>query len=905
VRAERRDENPYVGPQPFERKDADRFFGREREARNAYSLVAAHRTIVVYAPSGVGKTSLINAALAPTLEDKGFEVLPLGRLRGPIAAPPSVRNVFVFNAITNWTKELSDPRKPAQSEGRARARAPDTGRVDEMRLVDFLGKRKHIPNEEGTPSPRVVIVDQVEEVFTLHPEHWAHRRPFFEDVRQALDADPLLKIVLALREDYLADLDAHADLFADRLRNRLRLERLREEPALAAVTGPLERTERAFAPGSAEKLVEDLRKVRVDTGTGRTIEIVGEFVEPVHLQVVCRTLWSALPAHVKRITRRNLREFGDVNQVLARSYSEAIEEAADETGIGEAELRSWFEQQFITSLGTRGTVYRTPLTTAGIPNEVIDVLESRRVLKAEYRANVRWYEITHDRLIEPILDSNKEFLMRALQPSIEEHEPSRRANKLLARSEEARSAYQLDGALALAREALAVYREHGDSHGAASTLKYIADLHLQVSDDESALQVYEQALEAYRDLGDGIGEALTLAGIGEIYLFRSEGEQAVKLFEDALSLYRELGQGRSLAAANALFNVAWVLLDAQDFTGAVDYLTQALQIFLELGDQAGVANTLTNIGHSYFNVGNSRAALEASEQALLLYKELGDRAGEAVARGNVGYGRLEIGDYEGALDALRKALVLFEETGDREGKARTSYHIGLAFVRAGRHPEAAEHFSSALALFRELGDRDAEADTLRSLGEVHFLMAEYEEAVACFASVLELEPDDVSAYRGRGTAYWYWGKLRQAIDDFTAGLELDPDALDIYSDRGQALAEMDEFERALVDLDHVVEDGADRELVSYARSGRGLAYAGLGEYERAREEFRASIRSRPGNAWAYFNRALMYELCGDPARALTDFRKALDKEDPPLPPRKRAVAELRSGEPVGRAAGKA
>jgi hypothetical protein len=73
--------NPYVGPRPFERPDAALFFGREADSLELMSLVIASRVVLVYAASGAGKTSLMNAGLVPLLErEEHFDVLPGARL---------------------------------------------------------------------------------------------------------------------------------------------------------------------------------------------------------------------------------------------------------------------------------------------------------------------------------------------------------------------------------------------------------------------------------------------------------------------------------------------------------------------------------------------------------------------------------------------------------------------------------------------------------------------------------------------------------------------------------------------------------------------------------------------------------------------------------------------------------
>jgi hypothetical protein len=387
--------SPYVGPRPFERQDRDLFFGRDREASEVLSLIIAHRMLLLYAPSGAGKTSLINAGLIPLLEEEGFEVLPLARVCGLISEDvesDGIPNLYAFNTLMSWAEEETDPRRMAQ-----------------MSLAGFLKKREHTIDEEGLPSARVVIFDQFEELFVFYQERWRDREGFFEQVRDALEGDPLLRVVFAIREDYVARLDPFARLLPERLRTRFRLERLREGAALLAVKEPLGKTGRTFAPGVAESLIKELLKARAVSATGEMTEIEGQYVEPVQLQVVCLTLWSSLPPETTVINRAHLQEFGDVNRALSSFYKDAIRAATQITGVEEASLRDWCGKTLITPMGTRGTVCREEDSTGGIANAAVDILESRHLIRAEYRAGARWYELTHDRFIEPILASNEEW----------------------------------------------------------------------------------------------------------------------------------------------------------------------------------------------------------------------------------------------------------------------------------------------------------------------------------------------------------------------------------------------------------------------------------------------------------------------------------------------------------------
>jgi hypothetical protein len=331
-----RDGNPYVGPRPFERSDSGRFFGREREMRDLASIVVAHRVVLLYSASGAGKSSLLNAAVLPLLEAKNFDVVQPARVGAlpPRLAAAAVDNVFVAGLVAQWSSEGT---------------APDV--LAHMSLAAFLSDRVRSLDEEGEPVPRAIVLDQFEELFTAHPERWPDQAGLFGALRAALDADAGLRIVLALREEYLARLESYLHLLPSRPA-RFRLERLDAAGALAAVTLPLRGTRRRFDAGAAEALVEDLLKLRVETAPGHTVEVVGEYVEPVQLQVVCRQLWSELPPDVGVITLDHLHVFADLDTVLTTFYEDALAFATAETRVSEARLRGWVAETLITPGGT-------------------------------------------------------------------------------------------------------------------------------------------------------------------------------------------------------------------------------------------------------------------------------------------------------------------------------------------------------------------------------------------------------------------------------------------------------------------------------------------------------------------------------------------------------------------------
>jgi hypothetical protein len=381
--------NPFPGPRPFGEDDRAWFFGRDRELSDLVALLFAHRAILVHAPSGTGKSSLVSAGLIPRARQRGFEFLPVARVRGMGSADIEASdgypagNRYVYNVAENWRAAGVSGPSPTGS------------------LLDALSGLA-VPDEPG----RVVVFDQIEELFVLHPDRWRDRADLFSQVQAALDQDPLLHFVFVLRDDYLAWLQPLAPLLRDRLATRYHLRGLGPAQALEAVVGPMAQSGRVFAPGVAEDLVRALRQQPGDLSGSRSYE--GEDVEPVQLQIVCRTFVERLPIDVTEIDAEHVARYADVQQALVGFYEQAVAAAVKgRAGVRERRVRLWFERQLITPARTRGIVFRGDRTTAGLPNHVVDDLERRRIVQSEPRGPALWYELTHDRLIDAVLASNR------------------------------------------------------------------------------------------------------------------------------------------------------------------------------------------------------------------------------------------------------------------------------------------------------------------------------------------------------------------------------------------------------------------------------------------------------------------------------------------------------------------
>ncbi len=271
------------------------------------------------------------------------------------------------------------------------------------------------PSEDPAPPQRfVLIIDQFEEIITAHPERWPEREVFFRQLDEALRDDPHLWVVLTLREDNVAALDPYAHLMTDRLRARFYMERMGRAAALEAVREPAELGGRPFAPGVAERLVDDLRQVHTP---GQSGVMLGQYVEPVQLQIVCYRMWERLRDRPPGpITADDLSGAGSVTQALMDFYEEALPPVMAATGLSESTLRRWVDGTLLTAAGTRSLVHRGPQDTAGLPNAGADLLNHSFLIHPVVRGSDTWYELSHDRLIEPIHESNRTWLAANASP---------------------------------------------------------------------------------------------------------------------------------------------------------------------------------------------------------------------------------------------------------------------------------------------------------------------------------------------------------------------------------------------------------------------------------------------------------------------------------------------------------
>jgi len=388
--------NPYVGPRPFERDEP--LYGRDWETAELRDLLLTHRIVLLHSPSGAGKTSLLCARLIPALEQEGLAVSPPLRINAPAPAAYPTLNRYLFSALATLAPELPSEQLAARRLGPT--------------LDDYFNTQAHVGRDD---LGRVLVFDQFEEILTADPTDPEAKQAFFNELGVLL-RDRRWLALLVMREDYVGALEPFARPLPGQLAARLRLDLLTERTARLAIQRPAADAGVGFDDDAASQLIEDLQQVRVQQPDGSWRLQVGPYVEPMQLQLVCRRLWDRERPDPLRITRDDVRGLGNIDDTLADYYAGEVARIATLQGLVERRLRDWIERELITIAGLRGQVLKDPTVTAGLANTAIDALVHAHLVRPERRRGADWFELAHDRLIEPVRGNNRAWREHNLSP---------------------------------------------------------------------------------------------------------------------------------------------------------------------------------------------------------------------------------------------------------------------------------------------------------------------------------------------------------------------------------------------------------------------------------------------------------------------------------------------------------
>jgi predicted ATPase/class 3 adenylate cyclase len=189
--------------------------------------------------------------------------------------------------------------------------------------------------------------------------------------------------------------------------------------------------------------------------------------------------------------------------------------------------------------------------------------------------------------------------------------------------------------------------------------------------------------------------------------------------------------------ATALHNMAFFVINQNDYGAGQVLLEEGLELCRELGDRAGSAWALHHLGILSREQGNAAQAVKRFEEMLAIFQELKDSEGMAWALCSLGAVAVLRQDTARATELLTKSIMLFEALGNQSGIAWALNHCGhVAQIQEDLQRAKLLHAQS-LALFgadTQLGTAWAR----QSLGEIALAQHDTAGALIQFAESLKL-----------------------------------------------------------------------------------------------------------------------------------------------------------------------
>ncbi len=407
--------NRYPGIYYFTEKEKDIFFGRDTDIENILTIIKVEKQLLLYAKSGVGKTSILQAGVVPRLPENFKPVF--------IRFQDAVGSEFspVQRMIDVISTQFKDFIKPDPLIDYLIEKNPHY-------KLWYLLKKIELNLPDRTNTAFVLIFDQFEELFTYKDDEIEHfkdvifslkdnalppgtisiiqklrkeKSQFFStETFKSLKPGPQIKPVFVIRSDKLNLLNRLADKIIDIQKIYYELKPLTEQQARQAIEKPAQvqgdfiSPTFKYSPQAVDKIITFLSK-------NHTTDI-----EATQLQIICRRIEENIINQATTNTQIEVKpeDIPNFKNIFYDFYNDAIEKIPEQY---RENARRLIEDKFIID-GRRVSVDQS-LCEKDLPLEYLNILAQTHLIRAVPNSIGGFnYELAHDTLIEPIDEAAKE-----------------------------------------------------------------------------------------------------------------------------------------------------------------------------------------------------------------------------------------------------------------------------------------------------------------------------------------------------------------------------------------------------------------------------------------------------------------------------------------------------------------
>jgi hypothetical protein len=676
------DSSPWLGLASFTEETRAYFYGRDEEVAELARRVQRKLLTVLFGQSGLGKTSILRAGLVPRLRGHGYCPIYVRIAYGEDAPEPAEQ---IKAAI------MQNARRSGQWTQVGVAVAGES-------LWEFLHHRDDVLRDEsGATLIPLLIFDQFEEIFTLaQSDEFGRARAarFIAELADLVENRPPkafeakldedesaaerfdfarsdYRVLIALREDYLAPLEGLKKDIPSLSQNRLRLAPMTGTQALEAVLKP------------GKRLVSEEVAAAIVRFVAGGAELANAEVEPSLLSLICRELNDARIDQGRSEISLDLLA-GSHGTILTNFYERAL---ADQP----PEVRRIIEDDLLTDSGFRENVAEERLLSrfaeADAAPGTLALLVNRRLLRIEERLDIRRVELTHDVLCTVVKSSRDKRHEREAREAAEKLLAEQRERELAAHRSMVRARQIAAGCTVLAAVAVV-----------AAVLAYLSGqrAHRAEREAQETRTMADKARgEAERLLGYLSSDfASELESFGRLGVLAEFTGKQIDYYHRLPQVLRGTETTRDAALAMVYHSRALRAMGNLDGAGAsADEALQLLEGLRAAGDHSEV--TIIGLGLGYaakarvLESRNDPAQLATSERAAALLRPLAEspKASNAARRAFVdvlvrlGFQQWNAEQQEKAVDTEREAQRIAAEAGGG-GEVR-DVDMGAYYAEAG------------------------------------------------------------------------------------------------------------------------------------------------------------------------------------------------------------------------------
>ncbi|HEY0079010.1 MAG TPA: WD40 repeat domain-containing protein [Pyrinomonadaceae bacterium] len=414
--------NPFKGLRPYEQEDRGKLFGRDKDLILMKDRIFSASTTLLFAGSGVGKTSFLNAKIIPEL-GRQSDICYHNRWAGAQPLEALKASMVEQLGLESSAGTLAGMLQPFSRNLRREVENGDAGMPDLAALL-----------KGDKPTRRcLLILDQFEEIFQYHA-YQDYFKDFLDELCAVINTPELqVRVVFSMREEFLGELSIFDNRIPDLFNNYYRLkypDKLEAENIIELTCGLV------GVPVHQENLrllIRDLSKIekgaataseRASTRTEKRI-VERDFIIPPYLQIACQKLWPDDSTTAAAASGNNqpaqpfvfLSEYqANQSQAMLRAF---CYEKLDALQKSEKNLAAQAFDFLVTKQGAKMAYELTNLSEhmrvpeAQLKQTLDKLSEPRaRILRSSTSPDSSyWYELYHD-MYGPIVDDWKQQYRR-------------------------------------------------------------------------------------------------------------------------------------------------------------------------------------------------------------------------------------------------------------------------------------------------------------------------------------------------------------------------------------------------------------------------------------------------------------------------------------------------------------